>query len=94
MTERTLNMKIRQLEKLEAEKQLLEKQIEAIKTSIQSTMGDSEELSTKTYIIRWTKIVANRLDGKSLKADLPDLYSKYCKPAISRRFSFTTIIKA
>ena len=50
MTERTLNMKIRQLEKLEAEKQLLEKQIEAIKTSIQSTMGDSEELSTKRGI--------------------------------------------
>ena len=46
-----------------------------------------DELKTKNFIIRWKEIISNRLDGKALKAALPEIYSQYCRTSASRRFT-------
>lgn len=46
-----------------------------------------DELKTKNFIVRWKEIISNRLDGKALKAALPDVYGQFCKPTASRRFT-------
>lgn len=46
-----------------------------------------DELETKNFIIRWKEIISNRLDGKALKAALPEIYNQYCKVSASRRFT-------
>lgn len=89
MTDRTLNQKMKQLEKLEAEKKALEKEIEKLKESVQKEMGEETELTTGSWIIRWTVVVQNRLDSKALRADMPELYNKYCRESESRRFSYS-----
>jgi predicted phage-related endonuclease len=32
-------------------------------------------------------VVSNRLDGKALKAALPDIHSQFTRPSSSRRFT-------
>ncbi len=46
-----------------------------------------DELKTKNFILRWKEIISNRLDGKALKATLPDVYGQFCKASTSRRFT-------
>lgn len=91
MTDRTLNMKIKQLEALEAQKKDIDAAISQIKDSIQKSMGDAEELTTNHYIIRWTKIISNKLDTKAFKAEMPGLFQKFSKETESRRFSYTAL---
>ncbi len=46
-----------------------------------------DELKTKNFFIRWKEVVSNRLDGKALKAALPDIHSQFTRPSSSRRFT-------
>ena len=46
-----------------------------------------DELQTPNFILRWKEIISNRLDGKALKAALPDVYGQFCKASTSRRFT-------
>lgn len=77
MTERMVENRIKKLFALEEQITQLQEQADAIKG----------ELKTKNFLIRWKEIVSNRLDGKALKAALPEIYSQYCKPTSSRRFT-------
>lgn len=46
-----------------------------------------DELKTKNFIVRWKEIISSRLDGKALKAALPDVYGQFCNASVSRRFT-------
>ena len=52
--------------------------------------GDSD-MGEKALQNRLTKLqkilVSSRLDGKALKAALPEIYKQYCKASTSRRFT-------
>ena len=73
MTERMIENRIKKLQEIEAQQKELEAQAEALKT--------------KNFIVRWKEIISSRLDGKALKAALPDVYGQFCKPSTSRRFT-------
>ena len=46
-----------------------------------------DEIKTASFIVRWKEIISSKLDGKALKAALPEIYNQYCKESASRRFT-------
>lgn len=89
MTERMIENRIKKLQEIERQQKALEEQAEAIKAELKADLEEKEtdELKTKNFLIRWKEIVSNRLDGKALKAALPEIYAQYTRPSTSRRFT-------
>lgn len=89
MTDRQLKNRIEKLDAIAEQQKSLEAQAEAIRNEIKADMEEKgeDEISVFGRIIRWKEIVSNRLDGKALKAALPEIYSQYCRPTSSRRFT-------
>ncbi|MCD8130561.1 MAG: hypothetical protein LUE16_04680 [Lachnospiraceae bacterium] len=89
MTERMIENRVKKLQELEGQIAELQEQADTIKTELKADMEGKglEEIQTKHFIIRWKEIVSSRLDGKALKAALPEIYNQYCKDSKSRRFT-------
>ena len=89
MTERMIENRVKKLSTLETQIAQLQKQADVIKGELKADLEKKglDELQTKNFLIRWKEIISNRLDGKALKAQLPEIYSQYCKPTSSRRFT-------
>ena len=89
MGERALQNRIRKLKELEAQQKALEEEAEKIRQEIKADMEAKqvEEMQAGSFVIRWKTIFSSRLDSKALKAALPEIYSQYCKPTSSRRFT-------
>ena len=89
MTERMIVNRVRKLKELEEQQKAIQEQIEALRTEIQADMEakGEEEQRAGEWIVRWTKVLTNRLDSKALKADFPETPSRFTKQTESRRFS-------
>ena len=89
MTERMMENRVKKLKALESQIAELQEQANAIKSELKADLEEKgvDELKTKNFIIRWKEIISNRLDGKALKAALPEIYSQYCRTSASRRFT-------
>lgn len=89
MTERMIENRIKKLQEIEKQKKTLEEQAEAIKAELKADLEEkgTDELKTKNFLIRWKEIVSNRLDGKALKAALPEIYAQYTRQSTNRRFT-------
>lgn len=83
-----LDLKMVELEALEAQKNTLEAQIEAIKDLFKSKMIEegSDHIESDVFRASWQVITSNKLDTKALKADRPEVYEAFCKPSKSTRF--------
>ena len=49
-------------------------------------MQDAEVAENDHYRISWKNSTSNRIDTTRLKAEIPDVYTHFCKPTQSRRF--------
>ena len=89
MTERMLLTRIKKYKDLEAQKTAIEKEMEALETDLLADMQEKglEEQKAGNWVIRWTKVLTNRLDSKALKAELPELAARFTRQTESRRFS-------
>ena len=89
MTERMIENRFKRLQEIEAQQKEMETAAEAIRAELKADMEEKglDELKTKNFILRWKEIISNRLDGKALKAALPDVYGQFCKASASRRFT-------
>ena len=89
MTEKMIENRIKKLQAIEARREELEAVADAIRAELKADLEEKglQELKTKNFIVRWKEIVSSRLDGKALKAALPDVYSQFCKVSAPRRFS-------
>lgn len=89
MTEKMIENRIKKLQAIEAQREELEAAADAIRAELKADLEEKglQELKTKNFIVRWKEIVSSRLDGKALKAALPDVYSQFCKASTTRRFS-------
>ncbi len=89
MAERIMENRVKKLKALESQIAELQEQADAIKSELKADLEEKgvDELKTKNFIIRWKEIISNRLDGKALKAALPEIYSQYCRTSASRRFT-------
>jgi len=55
--------------------------------AIKAVMKDYETIVYKGEpLVTWETTISNRLDSKALKKDMPEIYSKYSKEYINRRF--------
>ena len=89
MTEKMIENRIKKLQAIEAQREELEAAAEAIRAELKADLEQKgvDELKTRNFLIRWKEIISNRLDGKALKAALPDVYGQFCKASTSRRFT-------
>lgn len=89
MGERALQNRVMKLKEIEAQQKALEEQAEKIRQEIKVDMETKqvEEMKAGSFVIRWKTILSNRLDGKALKAVLPEIYNQYYKPISSRKFT-------
>ena len=81
--------RIKKLQAIEAQQEELEVAAEAIRAELKADLEQKgvDELKTRNFLIRWKEIISNRLDGKALKAALPDVYGQFCRASTSRRFT-------
>ena len=54
---------------------------------IKETMGDYDKATCLGHSISWKPVSSERLDSKALKEAEPEIYEKYVKKSISRRFT-------
>lgn len=84
-----LATKIKELKELEALIKQAEKEADAIKTAVRAIMTEKgvDEMTVDVYTIRNKVVKSSRLDGKSLKAELPEIAARYTVPTESVRFT-------
>ena len=89
MSERMLLNRIKKYKDLEAQRTAIEKEMEALKADLLADMQEKglEEQKAGNWVIRWTKVLTNRLDSKALMAELPELAARFTRQTESRRFS-------
>ena len=81
-----LETKARELQELKRMREELEAEITSIENAIKAAMGDSESVTAGAYKITWKPIESTRLDGKALRAALPDIAARFTVTSTVRRF--------
>ena len=89
MTERQIENRIKKLQAIEEQQKVLSAEADALKAEIKADLEAKgvDEIKTASFIVRWKEIISSKLDGKALKAALPEIYNQYCKELASRRFT-------
>lgn len=89
MTTQEIINKINELKELEAMAKELEVEIEAAKDLLKAEMTNQgkEEMAAGNYTMRYKDVVSQRIDSKTLKKELPDVYGKYSKVITAKRFT-------
>lgn len=93
MTNKQLDNRVKKIQTLEAQIEAMQAQLETIRNEIKAdlTNNGEDEHNTGAYIIRWKEISSARLDGKALKAALPDVFNAYSRESSSRRFTIAAV---
>ena len=81
--------KINELKTLERQIKALKAEADAIKKEMQDEMGSEEHVQVGGFTVNYTIVISTTLDSTKLKSELPDLWKKYSKEGITRRFSIT-----
>ena len=91
MTDDMLNEKIKALRQIKRAAEELQHNISAIESEIKAEMEarDVEQLTTKDHTVTWKKVTSVRLDAKALKAERPEIYTRYAVTSETRRFFFS-----
>lgn len=80
---------LQKLMELKARQKELKDEIEKIENEIKKEMGNEEHLEIGAYNINWTITISTTLDSTKLKKEDPELWNRYSKEGITRRFSIT-----
>lgn len=80
---------ILELKDIEAQIKVLQGKADAIKDAMKAEMGNEEHVVVDGFKVNYTIVISTTLDSKKLKSELPDLWNKYKKEGITRRFSIT-----
>lgn len=86
MSMNEIEAKCRELRQLQALIDEATAEADAIKDAIKAHMGNSEELRAGEYKVTWKAVTSSRLDGKALKAALPEVAERFTTTTTSRRF--------
>lgn len=80
---------ILELKDIEARIKALQAQADKIKDEMKAEMGNDEHREVDGFTVNYTIVISTTLDSKKLKTELPDLWNKYSKEGITRRFSIS-----
>ncbi|MBQ6256183.1 MAG: hypothetical protein IJJ60_06295 [Clostridia bacterium] len=86
MSIKELESKAQELQELKRMKEELDAEIEAAQDEIKAAMGDREAITAGAYRITWKPVTSSRLDGKALKAALPEIAARFTITSTARRF--------
>ena len=88
MSMNEMESKIRELRSLQRLIEEAQQEAEAIKDRIkaQLTSQGVDELQAGEYRVSWKAVTSSRLDGKALKAALPDVVERFTTTTTTRRF--------
>ena len=81
--------KINELKAIENRIKALKAEADALKKEMQDEMGNEEHVQVGGYTVNYAIVISTTLDSTKLKKELPDLWQKYSKEGITRRFSIT-----
>lgn len=89
MGSKALENRIKKLQEIEVQQELLKKEAEAIKAELKKELEarGTDELHTGNFIIRWKSIITNKFDSKAFQAEHKRMYEQYIKASESRRFT-------
>ena len=79
---------LKDLETMENLKKDIEKQIDDIKSQLFPVLENVETIENDLYLIRYTLCERVTLDSKKIEKELPDIYKRYKKATLYRRFSY------
>ena len=88
MSMNEMESKVRELRSLQRLIEEAQQEAEAIKDTIkaQLTAQGVDELVAGEYRVSWKPVTSSRLDGKALKAALPDVAERFTTTSTTRRF--------
>jgi predicted phage-related endonuclease len=78
-----------ELKDIESQIKALKAKADTIKKAMQDEMGNEEHVEVGGFKVNYTIVISTTLDSTKLKKELPDLWNKYSKEGITRRFSIT-----
>lgn len=78
-----------ELKDIESQIKTLKAKADTIKKAMQDEMGNEEHVEVGGFKVNYTIVISTTLDSTKLKKELPDLWNKYSKEGITRRFSIT-----
>lgn len=89
MGEKALQNRVKKLQQIMEQQEMLEQEAEKIRQEIKADMEARkvEEMQAGAFVIRWKTLASSRLDGKALKMACLEIYKQYCKVSTSRRFT-------
>ena len=87
MSIKEIESKAQELQELRRMKEELEAEIEAAQDEIKAAMGDQEAITAGAYKITWKPVTSSRLDGKALKAAMPEIAARFTISTRTSRFT-------
>lgn len=83
-----LDRQLRELRQLKRMAEELQAQITQAEDAVKAelTARDTDQIITDQYKVTWKPVTSTRLDAKALKAELPDIYARYARESVSKRF--------
>lgn len=79
--------KLRRRQELLAVMERMDTEKKQIEQELKLYLGEAELAENERYRVSWKSVSSNRLDEKRLKEEEPEIYEKYKKETVSRRFS-------
>ncbi|OMC83335.1 lambda-exonuclease family protein [Viridibacillus sp. FSL H8-0123] len=79
------------IELLKDEIGTLEEQKKKYENEVKLKLEHSAEAITSHYKLSYKTVIANRIDSKRLKVEMPDIYKKFVKESKSRRFGYKKV---
>lgn len=88
MSSTEIQTKVRELRELQRMADELATEMEAVKDALKAHMDAQgvDSLAGVDYLVTWKKVTSARLDGKALKAALPEIAAQYTRQTTARRF--------
>lgn len=68
------------IDRMDTEKKQIEQELKLY-------LGEAELAENERYRVSWKTVCSNRLDEKRLKEEQPEVYEKYRRETVSRRFT-------
>lgn len=89
MSTSELTGKVENIKTLQTMIDELTAEMEAAKDEVKAEMTAQgvDELTVSCFKVRYKEVTSSRFDSTAFKQTHAELYSQYCKPTISRRFS-------
>lgn len=89
LEKKELKKTVKDIKKLKAKREEIESQIAELENLVKADMTERavDSLVVDEYKIKYSDVVSNRFDTTTFKKECADLYNRYVKVSVSKRFT-------